>query len=85
MSSRLSLSAGLVLVVLVAGCAWWLWSATPTASAVEALRTPVVPVPEPNLTILDEASFTNRVIYGTLPILVDATTLGRDDPFAGTE
>lgn len=85
MNNRTTLVIGLVLLLLAGTSAWWLMSATPSVVAIESAKTPLTPVPTPNLTLLDEASFRDRAVYGTLPINVDPNGLGRDDPFAGTE
>ncbi|MBI4032328.1 hypothetical protein HY374_01340 [Candidatus Berkelbacteria bacterium] len=82
MSNQTTLTAGLVITLLAAGCGWWVFTATPSQSEVEAAKTAIAPLPTVNLKLFDDPGFKDRVLYGTLPIGTDGT--GRDDPFAGT-
>lgn len=70
-------------VALAGGCSWWVYSATPDPEAISAAKSPLTPLPTITLKVLDDPTFTGRVIYGTLPI--DTGGVGRSDPFAGTE
>ena len=83
MNERSVFSIGGAVLVIVAGCVWWIMSATPSSSAIEAARQPEVKVPQLNLGTLDASTGQDRTINGTLPIPVDAGSLGREDPFAG--
>lgn len=81
-SQTTALVSGL-LVALAAALTWWVWSAIPSATAIAAAQTTLPPIPRVNLQSLENQGLNDRTVNGTLPIVVDDGSLGREDPFAG--
>ncbi|MCA9388690.1 hypothetical protein KC644_02905 [Candidatus Berkelbacteria bacterium] len=69
----------IVITILIFG--YWLFSSQPSQAEIDNLRQPQAPLPVVNFNNLEDSNFTDKQIFGDIPVNLDNAGLGKEDPF----